>query len=234
MEFPHPPAASNGEEAGDLDDMNADEGDDDGVLTDHSSDALTRVHVMGQKWTVDEWWAAFMAIKIKSNLADTHLRLMAKMVNAASIDVGAKISETKHGFMNEVERAVPFKPTYVAYCSNCDEVLQTSSVRIRSAYCEECDTDWTEHLQKGKAFFIVYSIREQLENYLRDKRLPAMMRDFLPVYDALMRGREPYTRIIRQGNLSLTLCCDAARLTNRTQASYHFFYTFSDVERQRN
>jgi hypothetical protein len=178
--------------------------------------AITRLHVLASKFTAEEWWASILAIKIRGNLPDYIVRLFAKTVKAASISVSATIPTTRHAVAAELANAVPFAPKYVCFCAECDLIVCTSTSRIHQAECPGCEEDLTDALRRGRNYFIVYSIREQLQGYLHDERLCRILRDYLPHLDSMMSGCQPYSQIIRSGNFSLTVCIDAAQQTKRS------------------
>lgn len=75
--------------------------------------------------------------------------------------------------------ACPTQMEYVVYCPKCKSYLRNEVAKVDEGYCAKCDKEiGPKFLSKGHGRFIVFRLREQIQNYLENDDFKSIMRVF--------------------------------------------------------
>ena len=109
---------------------------------------------------------------------------------------------------------------YVIYCPRCHEIIREELKKRNVARCwSPCGIDLGPNfLEKNNGRFVVISIKEQIQNYLRYGHFQSIVRVFHFAKHGRFKG--PIHDVLSKGlHLSLTLFYDAASLTRDNATS---------------
>lgn len=193
-----------------------------GVDDDDDEDFLTyelppmRIPHEANKFTAEELWSIILTHKIAHGVPDNLAVEFASVFSQMSSVPSPELPTSTHLLQSRMNAMMPVKPTFHVFCQECNIVCCTSPTRVRAALCPSCKKDLKRDLRTGNAIFVTYSVREQLQCLMKNDSLRQLIRRYASQYRDLVGDREPYRTILREGNLNVSLCTDAAPLTTRS------------------
>jgi hypothetical protein len=105
---------------------------------------------------------------------------------------------------------------YVLYCCFCFTVIDKFEQKPKKAVCTnpKCKKSLTKKLAEGNCYFISMSIKDQLEQFLKQKRFQRLLRKYSNMHWAQMQGIL-HKGLIQEGHFDLTMGIDGAQMHNK-------------------
>lgn len=165
-------------------------------------------------YTAEEFIAIQIAIKIRGNMSDSLFKAQISAIANGLENASKALPDTRHKADQQLASINRCGMNFVIYCESCLEICATilelprKGIRCPNA---ECNEDLQPLISEGRCFFIIMSIRKQIEGYLKDKKFIATLKSFSERPESHMNGAL-HKGIIENGHFDLTFGIDAAQL----------------------
>lgn len=118
-------------------------------------------------------------------------------------------------FHSLLKMACPFTFKYIVFCPECGLFIREEEKKNNRATCGDCNLDLSEYLTRNMARFLVFPLKEQIQNYFGDKDFTSIIRVFSFYRHGKVWG-PLHKEILEKLNLDTNLGIDAAPLTRES------------------
>lgn len=165
-------------------------------------------------YTAEEFIAIQIAIKIRANMSDTLFKSQISAIANGLENADLTLPATRHKADQQLACINRCGRYFVIYCENCLEICaKVLELPRKDTKClnAECNEDLQPLISEGRCFFIIMSIRKQIEGYLKDRKFKHTLKSFSMRTGSHMNGAL-HEGIIANGHFDLTFGIDAAQL----------------------
>lgn len=191
------------------------DGDDDGA------ENVDDDPIMTIRYRTSDLLTIMIAMKVAHRYSETAFNSFMRILNLGRTEQRTKLPDTSHYFDKKMREVLPVFPTYVSYCDDCNVVIDESPSMLKEGICPMCDRNIAEDLKKCCCLFVKFPIREQIDAYVEGGTLTKLMEKYEVYYRRLLRGRPMYEEHFRDGNFTLSLFVDTAKLTRGYDDKFH-------------
>lgn len=165
-------------------------------------------------YTAEEFIAIQIAIKIRGNVPDTVFKSQISAITRGLERSDLNLPATRYKADQQLATMAQCKKFIVVYCDDCLEICRTlRQVPKKSLKCPKCKTDLRNLTSQGRSYFIVMSIRKQIEGYLKDKKFLSLLKSSWVTEDSQQNMNGILHRgIMCNGHFDLSFGIDAAQL----------------------
>lgn len=166
-------------------------------------------------YTAEEFIAIQIALKLRTNMSDAIFTSQISAIAKGLEDASVTLPATRHKAEQQLACMSQCKRQFVVYCDPCLEIYGTYNQipKKKAMNCRKCGTNLTNLTSQGNSYFIILSIRKQIEGYLKDKKFLSLLKSCKcrKEGDQFMNGLL-HKEIASRGHFDLSLGIDAAQL----------------------
>ena len=190
----------------------ADSDEEDGETRKYYKEPLGKIPLGNLLYTAEEFIAIQIAIKIRGNIPDTIFKSQIRALANGLETPDRTLPTTRHTAEQYLKCVKQGGQYYIIFCANCVEICnKVLTLPKTDVRCPSCNMNLKQLIGEGKSYFIILSIRSQIEGYLSDKKFRGILKMFSKSTESHMNGTL-HKGIIENGHFDMSFGIDGAQL----------------------
>lgn len=178
------------------------------------------------KYTAEEFIAIQLAIKIRGNITDAIFKEQISAIANGLENSQTQLPATRHKADAQLATMHQGGRYFIIFCEKCLDIwgrvskiptkkeMHKFDLVCRNIKCQ--NKNLPEAISEARGYFVILSIRKQIEGYLKDKKFATVLQAYQRRTETHMNGKL-HKNIVQNGHFDLSLGIDAAQLHNTRQ-----------------